>query len=357
MQFIAVLLAIMATFADVSAEDSAADVVLLSEQELALPVVKAAPTYAEIPGFKFNYNSHPAKVESKGECEQICNAQSTCKSYSYSESLHECEWSTSKMQYDPDFVFNFKPTNGKSYHEFPGLVYRATGWLKSEEKTNQECAALCDKAAACAAFSYRARDKLCLLSGHTIGFHEQFNYFEKEGSHAEFALRPGDSKPHVPTTAAPTPAAVSTTAVVQAAVDAAKAAAPSGPATVITGEPESVVAQRLQAVKDWAAQKIEQTNEESQLKIKAHEVDNKANIEKEKSAEEEKMTEEEIANNKAKAQAEADRQAQDARKKAEAMVEKVRLEAKEASVSAELSQAATEKRQAQVTVEDRKSVV
>ena len=58
--------------------------------------------------------------------------------------MKECEWSTSKMQYDPEFVFNFKPANGGSYHQFPGLVYRATGWLKSEDKTESECAGLCD---------------------------------------------------------------------------------------------------------------------------------------------------------------------------------------------------------------------
>jgi len=48
------------------------------------------------------------------------------------------------MQYDPDFIFNFKPPDGGKYHQFPGLMYRATGWLKSEGKTESECAGLCD---------------------------------------------------------------------------------------------------------------------------------------------------------------------------------------------------------------------
>ena len=47
-------------------------------EEVAAPkksVFGGGAMYAEIPGFKFNYDTHPAKVESKEECEQMCNSR------------------------------------------------------------------------------------------------------------------------------------------------------------------------------------------------------------------------------------------------------------------------------------------
>jgi len=355
--FAVAFVAIVAAFStpDDASEDLGS-LVMLSETETA-PKAFGGPTYAEIPGFKFNYNTHPAKVASREECEQMCNSQKTCQSYSFAKKTNVCEWSTSKMQYDPDFVFNFKPANGIKYHEFPGLVYRATGWLKAEGKTKAECGGLCDKAAACAAFSYRERDQLCLLSGHSIGFHEDFNYYEKEGANQEFALRPNDKAKLPPSGKHPAQQASEEATVVSAAVhaaqqvvSAAESAAPAA-APIINGESPAVVAERLQAVKDWAAQKIKQEEENTQLKIKSNEVDNKAQVEEEKTKEEAKMTNDQIADSKAQAERKAERDADAARTKAAEMVKEVRLEAKEASVQAELSQAAAEKRDATVTVE------
>merc|ERR1711881_558172 len=77
-------------------------VVMLEDAEGEAP---PAQVYKRIPGFKLSRNSTPAKVSSRGGCEQLCNQQPSCKSYSFAAGSASCLWSTSKMHYDPDFTF------------------------------------------------------------------------------------------------------------------------------------------------------------------------------------------------------------------------------------------------------------
>merc|ERR1719163_2708707 len=356
---VAMLVIVVAFSAPTVPGDGEGEIVMLSESELSALEAKPlgpAPSYQKIPGFRFSFKSIPAKVDGRGPCEQICSSQPTCKPYSYSVKLRKCQWSTERMKYDPDFVFNSKPKSGESYTEFPGLVFQATGWLKAQGKTNADCAAMCNKAAACAAYSYRGRDKLCLLSGKGIGFHADYNYYEKRGlGHKDFGLRPKNArkvKKAKVTTPAPAPnAGASKAQMLNAAVKAAKAAATTKTIIKQTGEPDSVVAERLRQVKKWAAEKIKKKEEEEKLKLKASEIDNKAKLDKQKGADEKREAKEKIAQNKARAEREAARRTAAAKEKAAAMVQKVRQEAKAAGGEAMLSQAAAEARAARVTVE------
>merc|ERR1712100_487822 len=43
----------------------------------------------------------------------------------------------------------------EEFHSFEGLTYKPEGWSKISGKTIAQCKALCSKAAACKAFSYR----------------------------------------------------------------------------------------------------------------------------------------------------------------------------------------------------------
>merc|ERR1712072_1185016 len=239
-----------------------------------------------------------------GSCQRLCNSQPTCKSLSFNRVEGKCLWSTSRMAYDPNFVFNAKPQKGKEYLQFPGLVFHQTGWLKSEGKSEKECATLCNNAAACRSFSYRGMDKLCLLSEKAIGFHDEYNYYEKEGlGHREFALH---AKNHITLPNAKkkkagkaAPANAASEGAIKAALKAAMAAGASQKPVVQNGEPASVVAERLRAVKKWAEEKLTKKGEESAI----------------------------------------------------AMVDKVKATAKAATVASELQQARAEKKQASLTVE------
>merc|ERR1719487_1118506 len=341
--------------------DDGREIVMLGESETAGG--GAANVYSKIPGFKFNFDTKVAKVDNREGCEKVCNGQSTCKSYSWAENLKECEWSTSKMQYDPEFVFNFKPANGGSYHQFPGLVYRATGWLKSEDKTESECAGLCDAAAACSAFSYRKVDSLCLLSGHAIGFDENFDYFEKAGAHASFSLKAKAAPDAAAAAASKAKSAKSSQAsMIQAAVEAAKAAVAgitvSPPANSgAQGVPESQVAERLEAVKQWAAQKLKAKDDEEKLKMKAFELDTNSKLENQKAELEKAAAKKEADARQKLAQQEAARKELAAQEHAAAMVEKVKLDAEKAAVQAEIATAGQEKRDAEAKSEAAKKDV
>lgn len=331
------------------------EIVMLSEQELA-PTV--APSYAKIPGFKFSRKSRVARTTSRGACEQICSNQEICHSYSYSQKEGKCLWSTEKLAYDPHFVFFLKTQDGTgSYSQFPGLVYHSTGWLKSTGKTNADCQGLCNKAAACSAYSYRAEDKLCLMTGKGIGFDDSYDYFEKQGvGHKEFALKPKTAVAAAKPTKAKAPKSKKPNMVqmqesaVKAAISAAKAAMPAAP-VVQNGEPPSVVAERLRAVKRWASEKLKKKDEEERLKLKASEISNKAKLQQQQGAEEKNEAKAKIAAGKARADRQAARRTAAAQAKAQAMVKKVRLEATKASALAQLAQAAAEARAAKNTVE------
>merc|ERR1712100_203786 len=326
---------------------------LLQEADGVAPAVQ----YAKIPGFKFKPGSTKAKADSMGQCEQICNSQPKCKSFSWAKSESTCVWSTMRMKYDPDFVFSSKPKNGATYTDFPGMVYEGASkgkWLKSVGKSKGECAEMCDQAAACAAFSYRKRDKLCLLTGEGIGFHQKFDYYEKRGGQRVFGDKPKDAglpagkkaAKGVSGSSAPGPAP---------GPGPGPAGAP-GPAPVVEkivnkGEPEAVVAERLESVKKWASEKIQKKDQEEKLKLKAAEIDNKAKLEASQGSAEKKEAAEKIAEQKARADREAARQAAAAKEKAAQMIDKVKMEAQKASTAAEMAQAAAEAKQAKATVE------
>merc|ERR1712072_1452079 len=79
------------------------------------------------------------------------------------------------------------------YFQLAGLTYHKTGWQKSPGRTKEQCEALCNKAGSCKILAYRKRDNLCMLSAHSLGENEHWNFYEKEGigkSSTGFADRP-----------------------------------------------------------------------------------------------------------------------------------------------------------------------
>merc|ERR1712216_350737 len=109
----------------------------------------------------------------------------TCKSFSYMKSRKMCIVSSNSLSYDPEFTLHTKRQDGgkntkkKLWRSFPGLTLKSSGWLKSRDKSKKECAALCKKAKTCKAWSYRRRDRLCLVSGGGLEYSPGFTYYEK----------------------------------------------------------------------------------------------------------------------------------------------------------------------------------
>merc|ERR1711865_20064 len=61
------------------------------------------------------------------------------------------------------------------------MSYRTQGWTVVAGHARDECENLCGGNKGCKAYSYRARDKLCLLGPKGIVYSEHFNYYEKKG--------------------------------------------------------------------------------------------------------------------------------------------------------------------------------
>jgi hypothetical protein len=146
---------------------------------------------------------------------------------------------------------------------------------------------------------------------------------------------------------------------IDAAVAAAKSAADAAisesqktaRAMGLPGVPESQVEERLQAVKDWAADKLKQKDAEEKLKMKAYELDTQAQLERQKDDLEAKAAKLVTTNEKKAATEDAERTEKDAAAKSTSMLAKVKMEAEKASVAAQLAAAAKEKREAKSAVE------
>merc|ERR1711871_1544519 len=67
---------------------------------------KEPSTYHRIPFLKFSAGSKSLpQISSAYDCQDVCDRQEKCQSYSWSESLKTCMWSVDKIQYDDAFVF------------------------------------------------------------------------------------------------------------------------------------------------------------------------------------------------------------------------------------------------------------
>jgi len=140
-------------------------------------------SWNKTPGFALLQDATRVKDATLEACKKACGDEGSCRSFSYRAKDKMCYWSVDSLNFDPDFVMmtKAKTSKEKKYRTFDGLTYRASGWLKVEGQTKDECEAKCTKSNACNALSYRAKDLLCLLSPKAISFAPDFNYYEKKG--------------------------------------------------------------------------------------------------------------------------------------------------------------------------------
>jgi len=166
------------------------DVTLVSQMKEMLGEANGPPAegerdaFNEIQGFSLKAGATVLKGKSMAACENVCLQEAECRSFSYRLKDEECIWSTASLVFDPDFMFGSKsenPAAHKKYRVFAGMSYRTQGWTIVAGMTQGECEAMCSGTNKCKAYSYRARDKLCLLGPKGIAYSMDFNYFEKKG--------------------------------------------------------------------------------------------------------------------------------------------------------------------------------
>lgn len=162
--------------------------------------------YNKIPGFSMTAGATPyPDVVSREECQSKCSPDAECKSYSWRGGADKaCLTSTEALSYDSAYnlYVQSRTSEKRTYREFPGLVYRATGWVEKVGIEATECQKVCDSTAACAAFSYTIPNEdvslaKCLLSGKAISYSPGFNYYEKKG--VKVSTTTADGEVTVPT--------------------------------------------------------------------------------------------------------------------------------------------------------------
>merc|ERR1711959_350036 len=143
--------------------------------------------YHRIKNFMLSHHSHKAEVKSRIGCQNVCDQHKNCKSFSYRAGDKRCYWSEEALKYSSKFQFSMKVTKmddmGKmkptgEYKEFDNLMMKEKGWRKITAGRGG-CRDLCNKMDKCGAFSYREFDNLCLLSGDTVKYDTDFNYYER----------------------------------------------------------------------------------------------------------------------------------------------------------------------------------
>jgi len=169
---------------DVTLVSQMEDYIQETETERNIPAEGEDDAFNEIQGFSLRAGATVLKGKTLAACENVCLQEAECRSFSYRLKSEECIWSTASLVFDPDFMFAAKttdPTAQSKYRQFSGMSYRTQGWTIVGGLLRGECEAMCSGTTSCKAYSYRARDKLCLLGPKGIAYSMDFNYFEKKG--------------------------------------------------------------------------------------------------------------------------------------------------------------------------------
>merc|ERR1711939_285511 len=157
----------------------------------------AEMAFRVIAGFAMRSGATVLPNKSKPACENACLQEKECRSFSYRLKDKTCIWSTSSLTFDPDFMFASKTSQSENrmYRNFAGMSYRTQGWTIISGKDQGGCEAMCTNAKGCKAYSFRKRDKLCLLGPKGIVYSQDFNYYERRGlSYTPFPMLPPGAK-------------------------------------------------------------------------------------------------------------------------------------------------------------------
>jgi len=163
---------------------------LQRQQEVADAKIKseAAPSeYNQIPFFKFASGAKFLEnIKDQQSCQEVCDRQTKCLSYSWSIQKEECLWSVDAVHYDHNYVFMVKAqiaTAGDpkaQWRSFPGVKFITAHSQQKENMQFDMCKAQCANDGSCKSFSYRADTQFCAWSSNGLSYDSEFSYFEKD---------------------------------------------------------------------------------------------------------------------------------------------------------------------------------
>lgn len=148
--------------------------------------------YRLIPFFKFMAGSKTIKtLRKRAQCQEVCDRQMKCKSYSWSSQTKTCVWSVDSVVFDPHFSLHFKATVStdgdprQKWRSFHGVKYIAdSGKPTAQENVSMEqCQRSCQKDTACKSYSYKASSRYCTTSTAQLSYDADYKYYEKSQGH------------------------------------------------------------------------------------------------------------------------------------------------------------------------------
>jgi len=143
--------------------------------------------YAKIPYFKGFAGSKEVKgLTQQGQCQNICNEQKLCKSFSWSQSMQLCFWSISAIDYDPHFVLGVRATQNLAgspdakFREFPGIKFINAQSKEKNGVSEADCQFTCESDLSCKSYSFKASNGFCAYGATGLSYDDEYTYFEKE---------------------------------------------------------------------------------------------------------------------------------------------------------------------------------
>jgi len=150
--------------------------------------------YDKIPGFVFRHMGQEIITTSKEKCQETCDENEGCRSYSYNAEKKVCVWSIEAIQYRIGWEFFAKikvlDAFGKKVHRgkwrsFPDIMYQEPGYQKYRSVSTKQCQEHCSKDAKCQAFSYEHQGQRCYLTDAGIHYDPSYVYYERLGMGAK----------------------------------------------------------------------------------------------------------------------------------------------------------------------------
>merc|ERR1719498_1429704 len=150
--------------------------------------------YDDIPGFVFRHMGQEIITTTKQKCEETCDDNEGCRSYSYNAEKMICVWSIEAIQYRIGWEFFCKvkviDAFGKRVHQgewrsFPDIMYQEPGYKKYKSVSTMQCQEHCSKDAKCQAFSYDRKRQRCYLTDAGIHYDPSYMYYERLGMPAK----------------------------------------------------------------------------------------------------------------------------------------------------------------------------
>merc|ERR1719409_936505 len=174
-----------------------------ADGEQTAPPLKESNSFNKIPFFLLKDGAEKVDgVKTQATCQKACVRQTKCRSFSFSVRKEDCLVSPNTLGLNSDFTFYSKrinPGEKDKYRDFAGLMYQSKTWTRYMGKTAEECRKFCDtgkdsKGRHCNGYSYRSRDKTCLLSPFGVNYDNDYDYFERIPAKVKVKTKVVDAK-------------------------------------------------------------------------------------------------------------------------------------------------------------------